>query len=196
VPLLLVMIVLARHAAMTSPDQAPSPVRERAGQRVQGATDITGSTALVETPARADALHPPPAPPSREGGKAAPHAASSTTITSTGHWPSQLVFSVGAGIYEELLFRLIAIALLHLLIVDLFKVPHKVGATLAVLISSVAFALYHFSEANPFAWASFTAYMVAGVYFALIYLGRGFGIAVGVHAMYDVFVVVLNQAQA
>ncbi len=107
-----------------------------------------------------------------------------------GHaWQAQLVFSVGAGIYEELVFRLFAIALLHFLLVDLIKMPERLGATAAVLVSSVAFALYHFSDRNPFDVQLFIQYTVAGVYFALLYLGRGFGIAVGVHAMYDVIVV-------
>ncbi|MFA9477047.1 type II CAAX prenyl endopeptidase Rce1 family protein [Phycisphaerales bacterium AB-hyl4] len=113
-------------------------------------------------------------------------------------WSTGVVFSIGAGIYEELLFRLIAIALLHLLLVDLLGLPEHIGAVAAVVISAVAFALYHFPEPNPWHWEAFVAgfdtgrfifYTVAGVYLAAVYVLRGFGIVAATHAMYDVFVV-------
>jgi membrane protease YdiL (CAAX protease family) len=118
-------------------------------------------------------------------------------------WQTRLVFSVGAGIYEELLFRLIGIAVLHMVLVDVLRMPHRWGAVLAVVISSVAFALYHFTPSEMAAlraldrrtWWRCLFYTVAGLYFAVIYLGRGFGIAAGTHAMYDVFVLVLQETE-
>jgi len=67
-------------------------------------------------------------------------------------WQAQVVFSVGAGIYEELFFRLVGIALLHALLVDLLKLPEHWGAIAAVMLSAVAFALYHFSPGQEFGW--------------------------------------------
>ncbi len=104
---------------------------------------------------------------------------------------AQLVFSVGAGIYEELLFRLIGIAVLHLLFVDVLSLKPTAGAVIAIGLSSVAFAVYHFSSHNPFELGKCLFYAAAGVYFAAVYLLRGFGIAVGTHAIYDVMVVLL-----
>lgn len=104
-------------------------------------------------------------------------------------YASELLLSIGAGIYEELLFRLIAIALLHLIVYDMLALPRKTSAVITIVLSSAAFAWYHFTQENPFTWGKFLLYSMAGVYFAGLYLIRGFGIAAGVHAMYDVMVV-------
>jgi membrane protease YdiL (CAAX protease family) len=114
----------------------------------------------------------------------------------THSWQEEIVFSIGAGIYEELLFRLIAIALLHMLLVDLLALPDAWGAAGAVLGSALAFALYHFP---PFwNWQEFRAafqgglfafYLFAGVYLAAVYVLRGFGIVAATHALYDIMVV-------
>ena len=102
---------------------------------------------------------------------------------------SGMVFSIGAGIYEELLFRLIGIALLHMLFVDVLALPERFGGAAAIGVSALAFALYHFTESNPFSVGKLAFYMLAGVYFALIYVMRGFGIVAGTHALYDMLVV-------
>lgn len=113
-----------------------------------------------------------------------------------------LVFSVGAGIYEELLFRLIGIALLHMILVDVLALPDAWGATGAVVISAVAFALYHFDPiwnwgnfVDSFDAARFAFYTVAGLYFAAVYVLRGFGIVAATHALYDVMVETLKAVQ-
>jgi len=113
--------------------------------------------------------------------------------SSTGEptWQARMVFSFGAGIYEELLFRLIAIALLHLLLVDVLGMAENWGAGGAIALSAVAFAFYHFTGGRAFEWGPFLQYTLAGVYFAGIYLFRGFGIVAGTHAFYDVMAVAL-----
>ncbi len=110
-------------------------------------------------------------------------------------WQAQLVFSIGAGIYEELLFRLIAIALLHLLLVDVLAMPERLGAGLSIGLSALAFALYHFPSLEAFDLARCLFYTAAGIYFAGVYVLRGFGIVVGCHAMYDVLVVIVDFTQ-
>ena len=131
---------------------------------------------------------------------AGPHALQvvvQQTTAATPHTPvQQLVFSIGAGIYEELLFRLIGIALLHLLLVDILALPTPVGAAGAIVGSAVAFALYHFSSDNPFEIGLALYYTAAGLYFAVVYVVRGFGIVAGAHALYDVMVVLLPLALA
>jgi membrane protease YdiL (CAAX protease family) len=115
-------------------------------------------------------------------------------------WQSGAVLMLGAGIYEELVFRLIAIALLHMLLVDLLTVPEPYGAPLTVVLSALAFALYHFdisSTADVFAfqpaqWSRFAFYMLAGMYLAAVYMLRGFGLAAGAHAAYDLIVVTMD----
>lgn len=107
------------------------------------------------------------------------------------NWRADLVQSIGAGIYEEFIFRLVAIALIHALMVDLLALPEKWGALGAITISSIAFALVHFIS-KDFQFSLFLYYTLTGVYFASVYLLRGFGIVVGAHAMYDVFVLIMK----
>ncbi len=113
----------------------------------------------------------------------------SAPIVGVSSWQAGMVFSIGAGIYEELLFRLIGIALLHMLFVDVLALPEKYGGAAAIGVSAVAFAMYHFTAANPFDPGRFAFYTLAGVYFALVYVMRGFGIVAGTHALYDMMVV-------
>ena len=112
-------------------------------------------------------------------------------------WQSELVYHVGAGIYEELLFRLIGLALLHTIFRDLLRIKDRWSIPLSIALSAIAFAYYHFTQMNPFQWTTpqwslFFFYTLAGVYFAGIYLSRGFGIVAGTHAMYDVLILMFR----
>jgi len=106
--------------------------------------------------------------------------------TPVGSWQAWMIFSLGAGLYEELVFRMFLIAAVHFLLVDLLRVAHRNGATAAVLTSALLFALAHFHKDNPFNTPAFAFYFISGFYFALIYLLRGFGIVVATHAFYDI----------
>lgn len=102
--------------------------------------------------------------------------------------PRQIVMAIGAGIYEELVFRLYLLTGVMLLVIDLVRAPRSVGIAVAAAASSVLFALCHFDPigTEPFAWATFFVFLAAGAYFALIFVGRGFGVAVGCHAAHNV----------
>ena len=106
-------------------------------------------------------------------------------------WKAEMIFSVGAGIYEELVFRLIIIALIHMLLVDVLAMPAARGAAVAIIGSSILFAFSHFNVDNPFRWPLFAFYLLAGLYFAVIYVLRGFGIVAATHALYDVLVITI-----
>lgn len=102
---------------------------------------------------------------------------------------ARLTISVGAGLYEELLFRMILIAAAHAILVDVMRLPHIAGAVLAVAISAAAFAIYH--RVAPGNWTALAFYALAGVYFGTLYLLRGFGLVVAVHMLYDVLALVV-----
>jgi membrane protease YdiL (CAAX protease family) len=107
-------------------------------------------------------------------------------------WEARLTISIGAGLYEELLFRMIGIAALHLVLVDLVRLPDRWGTGLAVFASAAAFVVYHdIGLAGQIDLLRALALMCAGVYFGVIYLTRGFAVVVGVHALYDIFVLVV-----
>lgn len=113
-------------------------------------------------------------------------------------WQARLTLSVGAGIYEELLFRLVLITAIHFVLHDLMKMRSGTASALAAVATAVLFAVYHraafgggpisFEAAN---WPLLTFYTAAGVYFAALFILRGFGIVVGTHALYDVLVLVV-----
>jgi len=101
----------------------------------------------------------------------------------------KVVSFIGAGVYEETLFRLLLFSFLAygLRFVD---VPWMFASLLAAVVSALAFAAAHNlgPEGEPFDNYVFAFRTLAGVYFALLYRCRGFGIAVGTHTGYDVLV--------
>lgn len=105
----------------------------------------------------------------------------------------QIVAGVGAGVYEEFVFRMVLIGLAFLLFVDLLDLDRHVVGTVAILLSAAAFSLYHFSRQQiggtvPFPWSDFVHHALAGAYLGAVYVTRGLGIAAGAHAFYNVFV--------
>ena len=106
---------------------------------------------------------------------------------------SKLAISIGAGLYEELLFRMLLIALLHTLLVDVAKMSSMQGFGIAIVISAAAFTWYHplRDPTGAISLRRIGFYALAGLYFGGVYVLRGFGIVVGVHALYDIIVVSL-----
>ena len=98
-----------------------------------------------------------------------------------------IAISIGAGLYEELLFRMLLFFLVHTLVVDLLRFSSLIGTVLAIVLSAVLFALYHPPVGPEATYTSARAffYIAAGLFFGLVYAVRGFGIVVAVHAFYD-----------
>jgi hypothetical protein len=103
------------------------------------------------------------------------------------------VLSVGAGIYEELIFRLIGFALLHFVVCDFLSIRASVALPVMVGLSAVAFSLYHYWGPEPFAVQTFVFRTLAGAYFGVVMLWRGFGITAGCHAGYDILICILRE---
>jgi hypothetical protein len=95
----------------------------------------------------------------------------------------------GAGLYEEVLFRLL---LLPGLAWILARGGAGQGPALAwsALVTSVLFAAAHYVGplGDTFQLYSFTFRTMAGLFFSLLFVLRGFGIAAGTHAAYDILV--------
>jgi membrane protease YdiL (CAAX protease family) len=104
-------------------------------------------------------------------------------------WAARLVAFCGAGIYEEVLFRLILVPVVGAL-VALLALERQWCVAAAVVVTSVAFSAAHYvgAQGEAFDWFSFSFRFLAGVFFALLFVRRGFGIAAGTHALYDIFV--------
>jgi hypothetical protein len=106
--------------------------------------------------------------------------------------PTHLMISLGAGIYEELLFRVLLVSGLSWLAVKVFGWRGAKASYFAVVASALIFAAFHYvgPYGEPLALASFTFRTVAGLLFSGLYLLRGFGITAWTHALYDVFLAV------
>jgi len=113
---------------------------------------------------------------------------------------ANVVTGVGAGIYEELVFRLILICALMVLFQDILGIGHRNAIMLAVLVSAALFSAHHhiifvngrLGRTAPFTWPEFGFRTAAGVYFAVLFAIRGFGITAGTHAFYDIIATVIN----
>lgn len=105
-----------------------------------------------------------------------------------------IVRYLGAGLYEETLFRLLLFGGL-LAIFRLAELPGLVDIVLAAVGSALLFAGAHNMGpgGEPFQSNVFLFRTMAGVFFAWVYYWRGFGIAVGAHAGYDVLVGVMMR---
>jgi membrane protease YdiL (CAAX protease family) len=108
---------------------------------------------------------------------------------------ARMVCYCGAGIYEELLFRLMLIPALAGLL-QLAGAARGASLAAAVVLASVLFSAAHYrvftSVGDEFAWFSFLFRVLAGLFFSVLFVRRGFGIAAGAHALYDVFVAILS----
>lgn len=108
---------------------------------------------------------------------------------------AKLVAALGAGVYEELLFRLLLISALIWFLVEVIRVPTPAGPAVAVVLAAIVFSLCHFAPVGcePFDWATFWFKLVAGLYLSAIYLGRGLGVASGSHAAYNLVLVWMHN---
>lgn len=102
---------------------------------------------------------------------------------------AQILTFVGAGIYEEVLFRLLLFSFL-LGLLRQFGTPPPRAVLFAAILSAVSFSAAH--HIGPYGEAfdsyAFLFRTLAGLYFTALFRFRGFGIAVGAHAIYDVLV--------
>ena len=102
-----------------------------------------------------------------------------------------LALSVGAGLFEEIIFRVILLNLLFLLLSPLLK-KKVVAAVVSVLLASFLFSLSHYIGTMADSWQlySFMFRWVAGLLFTILYFVRGFAITAYTHALYDIWVLV------
>jgi hypothetical protein len=105
----------------------------------------------------------------------------------------RMISYVGAGVYEEVMFRL-ALLPACLLLLRSVRMPGNWAAVLAVIFTSLIFSACHYVGAagESFSLFSFTFRTTAGCFFATLFLLRGFGITVGCHALYDIMVGILT----
>jgi hypothetical protein len=107
-----------------------------------------------------------------------------------------LVMSLGAGFYEELVFRVVLYGLgARLLLLLLVASPLNVLLVrlMWAVACAVAFSGWHYTGelGDTFEMRSFVFRAVCALVFTVIYQYRGFAPAVWTHALYDIWVLVL-----
>jgi hypothetical protein len=103
--------------------------------------------------------------------------------------PTQLMISLGAGLYEELLFRVLLVTGLAALARVLLGWRPLAAGVFAAVVGALIFSGFHYigHYGDVFTLSSFTFRAIAGLVFSGMYLTRGFGITAWTHALYDVF---------
>lgn len=109
-------------------------------------------------------------------------------------FPTALMISLGAGLYEELLFRVILVTAL------VWGAKHLLGwgpvtsALFAIVTGALVFSAFHYVGpfGDPLDLGSFVFRAIAGVAFSALYVVRGFGITAWTHALYDVMLLVVR----
>lgn len=103
----------------------------------------------------------------------------------------QLALSLGAGLYEELFFRVILVSALLFLFKYLFAKKY-VAYILAMILAAALFSFVHYIGAlgDPFTMNTFLFRFLFGLALNAIYIWRGFGMAAWTHAIYDLMVIV------
>lgn len=104
------------------------------------------------------------------------------------------ILSLGAGIYEETVFRLLGMGGIFLAATKFSNWPTWLAAVVAVVVSSLIFSGIHYigPMGDAFALGSFFFRFFAGIILAVIFYLRGFAVAVYTHAIYDIIVMVFG----
>ena len=102
----------------------------------------------------------------------------------------QLALSLGAGLYEELFFRVILVSALLYIFKKVFTKQY-ISFGLAMIIAALLFSLVHYIGAygDAFTFSSFLFRFLFGLALNAIYIWRGFGMAAWTHAIYDLMVI-------
>lgn len=107
--------------------------------------------------------------------------------------PLKLILSIGAGLYEELVFRVLLVGGMFWVMARLME-HRKAAYALAAVVGALIFAAAHYVGplGDPFEIPSFTFRALFGLALNGVFLLRGFAVAAWTHALYDVFVTFLN----
>lgn len=109
--------------------------------------------------------------------------------TLSGSLIGDLGLAIGAGLFEELLFRVLLTTLLIKTAIRVIRI-RWLSILVAIILASFLFSLAHYvgNAADTFSVYSFLFRFLAGIWFTTLYSVRGFAIVCMSHAFYDIFV--------
>ncbi len=103
---------------------------------------------------------------------------------------TNLVLSLGAGIYEELLFRVLIVGGAFWVLRKLFPNSRRMMYIVAAVIGALSFsAIHHLGVyGDPWTLDVFLYRAIWGLVFSIVFLVRGFAVVAWTHALYDVMI--------
>jgi hypothetical protein len=105
----------------------------------------------------------------------------------------RIALSLGAGVNEELVFRLMMLPALALFFEKLVGMRRALAVAGAFVVSSLLFsAAHHVIGGEPWRLGAFTYRFFCGLIFASLFQFRGFAVAVYTHALYDIYVMLFG----
>jgi hypothetical protein len=101
---------------------------------------------------------------------------------------TEVMVSLGAGIYEEILFRVVVVGALASAATRFFKWGPTGAGIFATIVGAFIFSAFHYigPYGDELQLGSFAFRLVAGVLLSGLFLLRGLGITAWTHALYDV----------
>ena len=102
----------------------------------------------------------------------------------------QIILSIGSGIFEEFIFRVILVSGLALIVGLFVKKQYLYRMLISIIIAAVIFSAFHFigEYADSPRISLFILRLSAGIILGYIYILRGFGIAAYSHSFYNLIV--------
>ncbi len=95
--------------------------------------------------------------------------------------------AIGAGIFEELIFRLVLIGSILIILDRGIALDRRVSVPLAILLSAIVFASFHlFMEVYSF--PVFSQRVFGGILLGTLFYLRGYGISVYAHIIYNILI--------
>jgi CAAX prenyl protease-like protein len=103
---------------------------------------------------------------------------------------AQILVSLGAGIYEEFVFRVLLLAVLVFFLHRLLRLQQPRAYGVAAVLGAVLFSTFHYIGpfADPLQFSSFLFRFIAGLILTGLYFARGYGITAYTHSIYDLWV--------
>ncbi len=125
---------------------------------------------------------------------ASPGGAAPAAAPAAGTALQGLALSLGAGLYEELFFRVLLVSGIAWLLTAGGLARRGPALLAAVLASALLFSLAHYVGplGDPLQLGSFTFRFLGGLVFSAIYALRGFGIVTWTHALYDIYIYLIG----
>jgi hypothetical protein len=116
------------------------------------------------------------------------HALSLGPIEQTS-WTTRLMLSLGAGLYEELFFRVLLVTGIATGARIVLGFSRRAAGVVAAIVGAFIFSAFHYigPYGDHLQLQSFVFRMLSGLAFSALYLVRGFGITAWTHALYDAF---------